>query len=84
MGQANAWHEVVRLNLKKVESNIPRYMDGRETVTQLQTRLRDAWQHGKVPGLDGKMLTGQRNLDAKAQKVLNKLLALLKRTGVLK
>lgn len=84
MGQANAWHEVVRLNLKEAETYILRYMDGRETIVQLKTRLRDAWQQGKVPGLDGKTLAGQRNLDAKAQDALNKLLTLLKRTALLK
>lgn len=84
IGQANAWHEGVRLTLKDAEAYILRCLDGRETVAQLKTRLRDAWQQGKVAGPDGKMLTGQRNLDAKAQDALNKQLALLKRVGVLK
>lgn len=64
---------VLSLNLKEAESYILRYMvGGRETIAQLKTRLRDALPQGKVPGLDGNMLKGQRNLDAKAQDVLNK------------
>lgn len=82
VGQFNLWHDVVQLQLKEAEAFILPHINGGNTVVQLRTRLRDALQQGRVRGTDGKLLTGQRNLDSKAQEMLGKLLALLKRTGV--
>ena len=83
VGTSNLWHEVIKLNLKPAEAWLLPHLNGRESAAQLKTRLRDAWQQGRTPGPDGAMLTGQRNLDAKAQEALNKLLALLGRLGLL-
>ncbi len=83
VGRFNLWHDGAKLQLKDAEAFILPHIDGTNTLAQLRTRLRDALQQGKVAATDGKMLTGQRNLDAKAQEMLSKLLDLLKRTGVL-
>lgn len=83
IGRFNLWHEVVNLQLKDAEAFILPYIDGTHTLLELRTRLRDALQQGKVASTDGKMLTGQRNQDAKAQEILGKLMDLLKRRGML-
>ncbi|MBV6273202.1 methyltransferase regulatory domain-containing protein [Alcaligenaceae bacterium CGII-47] len=83
VGRANLWHEVVNIQLKDAEAFILPWIDGTNTETQLRTRLRDALQQGKVPSTDGQMLTGQRNLDATAGGILNKLFDLLRRNGLL-
>lgn len=82
IGGFNAWHDVVDLRLKPAEAWIASRLDGRLSATELRTQLREALQRGTVPGLDGKPLTGQRNLDATAQKILNGALDMLARVGV--
>ncbi|MBP6020438.1 MAG: methyltransferase regulatory domain-containing protein [Burkholderiaceae bacterium] len=83
VGRFNLWHDVVNLQLKDAEAFILPYMDATNTVVELRTRLRDALQQGKVASTDGKLLTGQRNLDAKAQEILGKMIDLLKSRGML-
>ncbi len=83
VGQFSLWHDVVRLRLKDAEFFLLQHIDGSNTVPQLRTHLRDALQQGKVAATDGKMLTGQRNLDAKAQEMVGKLLDVLKQLGAL-
>src|SRR5690606_24480414 len=83
VGLFNQWHATIRPQLKEAEAFVLPYLDGTNTIIELRTRLRDALQQGKVAGTDGRLLKGQRNLDAKAQEILNKLLDVLKRSGVL-
>lgn len=82
VGRFNLWHDTVNIRLTEAEALVFSHMGENHTDVQLRTLLRDALQQGKVPGADGKLLTGQRNLDAKAQKIVNKLTDLLKRQGV--
>ena len=60
-----------------------KHIDGQRTRKQLATVLRDALNRGDVVSTDGKSLKGQRNLDAVADKIVGKLLGLLKQQGVL-
>lgn len=73
----------INLLLKKAEAFLLPHINGSNSRKQLATLLRDALSAGKVPNTDGKSLKGQRNLDALADKVVGKLLDLLKRQGVL-
>lgn len=84
IGTYNLWHDTVNLRLHEAEALVLRHIDGRRSRRQLASVLRDAWSRGDVPGLDGKSLKGQRNLDAQADKAVGKLLDLLKRQAVLK
>ncbi|MFD2851496.1 class I SAM-dependent methyltransferase [Eoetvoesiella caeni] len=83
VGCFSFWHDVVNVQLKDAEAFILPYMNGTNSAAQLRTRLCDALRQGKVAGTDGNMLTGQRNLDAKVQEMLDKLMALLKAKGLL-
>lgn len=83
VGCFNLWHDVVHPHFTEADTFLLPFIDGSNTVAQLKIRLRNALQQSKVPGADGKMLTGQRNLDAKAQNMLDRLLGLLRRAGLL-
>jgi hypothetical protein len=83
IGQFNAWHDVVSVGLKPVEAFLLPHLNGASTENQLRTLLRDALAAGQVPDIDGKLLTGQRNLDAKAMLIISRLLDLLRRKGLL-
>lgn len=83
VGNFNLWHETVNLQLKKAEAWLLPHINGGNSRKQLATLLRDALNAGKVPNTDGKTLKGKRNLDAVADKIVGKLLDLLKRQGVL-
>ncbi|NYT66498.1 methyltransferase regulatory domain-containing protein [Alcaligenaceae bacterium] len=83
VGRFNLWHDVTNLALKDPEAFILPYINGSNTVAELRTRLRDALQQGKVASNNGEMLTGQRNLDATAQKILDGVISLLKSRGML-
>lgn len=83
VGQFNLWHDGAKVQLKEAEAFLLPYIDGNNTAAQLRTRLRDALNEGKVLAPDGKSLAGQRNLDAKAQDIVGKLLDLLRRVGAL-
>lgn len=83
VGQFSLWHDVVNLQLREAEAFLLPLIDGSNTIPQLRIRLRDALQQGKVAANDGKMLTGQRNLDAKTIDMVGKLLDFLRRKAVL-
>ncbi|WJJ93305.1 methyltransferase regulatory domain-containing protein [Neopusillimonas aromaticivorans] len=83
VGTFNLWHEAVNLQLKEAEAFVLHSIDGNRNRKQLATLLRDALHRGDVPYVDGKFLKGQRNLDSLADKVVGKLLGLLKQQGVL-
>jgi hypothetical protein len=83
VGSFSLWHDVINIQLKEAESFLLPHINGKNTENQLRTLLRDALHDGKVPAIDGHMLTGQRNLDAKALLMVSKLLDLLKRQGAL-
>lgn len=84
VGLHNLWHETINIQLKDAEAFLMPYINGEHTRKQLATLLRDALTQGTVPATDGKSLKGQRNLDATADKMVGKLLDLLKRNGLLK
>ena len=83
IGLYNLWHEGVNIKLKKAEHYITQKIDSTEDRKQLTNKLRDALKQGFVPAGDGTFLTGQRNLDSKAAKMLGDLLDLLKRQGLI-
>lgn len=83
VGTYNLWHDTVNLQLKEAETWLLPHINGSNSRKQLATLLRDVLSAGKVPSTDGKLLKGQRNLDATADKIVGKLLELLKRQGVL-
>lgn len=83
IGQFNAWHDSISILLKDAEVYAVSQMSGRLRNTGLRKRLRDALHEGAVPNTDGKFLTGQRNLDATAQRILNRLYEVLMQQGVL-
>ncbi|MGE4336238.1 MAG: methyltransferase regulatory domain-containing protein [Pigmentiphaga sp.] len=82
VGMFNLWHDTVGIQLKDAEAFVLRHIDGTNSRKQLATLLRDALNRGTVPGTDGKMLKGQRNLDAVADRIVGKLLELLERQGL--
>lgn len=83
VGTFNLWHDSFNMQLKEAEAWMLGHINGSNSRKQLATLLRDALNAGKVPSTDGKLLKGQRNLDAVADKIVGKLLDLLKRQGVL-
>jgi SAM-dependent methyltransferase len=83
IGLFSAWHDTVNIRLKDAEAYAVSQMSGKLRNAGLRKRLRDALHEGIVSNTDGKLLTGQRNLDATAQRILNHLYALLTRQGVL-
>lgn len=82
IGMFNLWHDAANIRLKEAEAFLLPYINGSNSHKQLTTLLRDALHRGTVPGPDGKPLKGQRNLDARADKIVRDVLALLKRQGL--
>lgn len=85
IGGFNLWHDAVSLDrLGATETWILSRLGGRLTLVELRTQLREALQHGRVPDLDGTLLTGQRgpDLEAKAEQVLTQVLEMLWRAGL--
>lgn len=83
VGNFNLWHEAIILNLKEAEAFMLPHINGANSRKQLTILLRDALSRGAVPSTTGKSLKGQRNLDGVAEQTVMKLLALLKRQGLL-
>lgn len=83
VGTYNLWHDSVNLRFQEAEAWLLPHINGANSRKQLATLLRDALSAGKVPSTDGQSLKGQRNLDAVADKIVGKLLDLLKRHGTL-
>ena len=83
VGTFNLWHDSINIRLHEAEALVLKHIDGQRSRKQLATVLRDALSRGDVVSTDGKSLKGQRNLDATADKIVGKLLDLLKRQGVL-
>ncbi|AOR59115.1 methyltransferase domain-containing protein [Pectobacterium parmentieri] len=79
----NLWHETVNLALNDAERFLLPNLDGSRSTMELRTLLRDALYQGWVPNTDGIYLKGQRNLDAIAGEILNKLLKVLHKTALL-
>lgn len=83
IGTFNLWHDLINIGLHEAEALTLKHINGQRSRKQLTTMLRDALNRGDVVSTDGKSLKGQRNLDALADKIVGKLLDLLKRQGVL-
>ncbi|MBV6273222.1 class I SAM-dependent methyltransferase [Alcaligenaceae bacterium CGII-47] len=83
VGTFNLWHDSINIRLHEAEALVLKNIDGQRSRKQLATMLRDALSRGDVVSTDGKSLKGQRNLDATADKIVGKLLDLLKRQGLL-
>ncbi len=83
IGLFNLWHDSANIQLKEAEAFVLRHIDGNSSRKELATLLHDALNRGIVPNTDGKSLKGQRNLDATADKIVGKLLGLLKRQGLM-
>lgn len=82
LGLYNLWHDTAKVTLKEAEAYVIFCIDGERTRKQLATLLRDALHRGDVPSTDGQSLKGQRNLDAKAEKIVARLIDLLKRQAL--
>ncbi|QKH39342.1 methyltransferase regulatory domain-containing protein [Achromobacter pestifer] len=76
---SNLWHCPVYWTPDAVQFWTMRQMDGQRNEAALSKLLRDAWQQGIVSGPNGESLTGQRNLDALAQRFIRALLEILRR-----
>lgn len=84
IGQYNRWHHGANIKLTDAEYLVLQLMaKGHASETEVRRSLCDAWTSGRVPGNDGANLKGQRNLDAKAVKVVADLKQLLLRQGLL-
>lgn len=83
VGVFNLWHDSVNIRLVDAEAWLLPYIDGTNSRKQLVTLLRDALTRGTVPNTDGQSLKGQRNLDTVADKIVLKLMELLKRQALL-
>lgn len=83
IGLFNLWHAAVSIHLQDAEYHLIPYMNGERTRTELRGILRDALHKGNVPDTNGQWLKGQRNLDSRADVILQGLLDLLHRNGLL-
>ncbi|ARP90956.1 hypothetical protein CAL14_12185 [Bordetella genomosp. 9] len=79
----NLWHDSVPMRLPEAEQLVVGMLDGTNGLREVRSALCRALQEGKVALKDGKVLTGQRNLEPFAQKVINALLKLLREKGLL-
>ncbi|AVR87319.1 methyltransferase regulatory domain-containing protein [Thauera aromatica] len=84
VGVFNLWHDACNPGFKPAERWLLPYLDGTHTEAQLRALLRDALTQGRVPATDGRWLTGQRNLDARAQSMVRRLLDFLHEQGLLR
>jgi len=85
IGQYNRWHNGANINLTDAEYLMLLQMaKGQASDAEIRRSLCDAWTAGRVPGNDGASLKGQRNLDAKAVKVMADLKLLLMRQGLMR
>lgn len=85
IGQYNRWHNGANINLTDAEYLVLLQMaKGQASDAEIRRSLCDAWTAGRVPGNDGASLKGQRNLDAKAVKVMADLKLLLMRQGLMR
>ncbi|MGE4592457.1 methyltransferase regulatory domain-containing protein [Alcaligenes sp.] len=85
IGQYNRWHNVANITLTPAEYLVlEKIHQGQFADSALSRVLCDAWVKGLVPGNDGVSLKGQRNLDAKAVKVVTNLKQMLVRQGLVK
>lgn len=83
IGTHNLWHDSIGLKLSPAELWLLQQHDGALKPASWRTALRDALHRGQFPGPKGESLQGQRNLDATAQGMVQRLLDLLKRQGML-
>lgn len=83
IGGYNLWHETVKLKLHDAEAYLIPHINGQHSRKQLGTLLRNALHQGNVCNTNGQSLKGQRNLDTTAEKIVSKLLDLLKRQALL-
>ena len=78
---ASLWHTPINVRLKAAERFLLPLIDGTTSRRDLASKLTKAWHDGQVEGSDGQSLKGQRNLDARADKVVHQTLELLQRVG---
>lgn len=83
IGQFNPWHDGANMQLTEPEWFITQQLATSTKQSGLRKSLIEAWQLGRVMGKDGNSLKGHRNLEAKADKLIKDLLALLERQGLL-
>ncbi|WP_341667008.1 class I SAM-dependent methyltransferase [Alcaligenes sp. SDU_A2] len=85
IGQYNRWHDSANTQLTAAEHFVLQYMvKGGGSDVDIRRVLCDAWTAGRVPDNDGASLKGQRNLDAKAVKLVADLKQLLVRQGLMR
>lgn len=81
-GCFNFWHEAVGLQLDAAQRwLLPHLAEGADAA-QATRLLARALQRGTVPGPDGADLSGQRNLEPTAQRLVQQTLTQLRRCGL--
>jgi len=83
VGLYNLWHHRTQLPLDETSQFVVRQIDGKASVADLRTRLRDALASGQVSPPSGKSLKRVRNLDPVAQKLVADALTALRNQGLL-
>lgn len=83
VGLYNLWHHCAQLPSDAVSKFVVRQIDGKTSIADLRTRLRDALASGDVSLPSGKSLKRVRNLEPLAQKLVADTLARLRNQGLL-
>lgn len=81
-GCFNFWHEPVRLQTEPAQTWVLGALNESFNIRQASQSLAKALQRGSVPGPHGQDMSGQRNLDAVAQSMVQRLVAGLRRCGL--
>lgn len=83
VGMYNLWHQNSRLPADEAAQFIIRHIDGKNSLTDLRTLVRDALGEGIFPHPSGKSMKRVRNLEPVAQSLVSDVLAGLRGRGLL-
>lgn len=83
VGLYNLWHHRAHLPSDETNQFVVRQIDGKSSIADLRTRLRDALASGQISLPSGKSLKRVRNLDPIAQKLVTDALTSLRNQGLL-
>lgn len=83
VGLYNLWHQNARLPANNAAQFVIRHIDGKRSLSDLRTLVRDALAAGDIAHPSGKSMKRVRNLDPIAQALLTEILAGLRGQGLL-
>lgn len=83
VGLFNLWHQCVHLPADDASQFVIRHIDGKTTISELRTRVRDALASGALAHPSGKSMKRVRNLDPVAQTLVTEILTGLRGRGLL-